>query len=88
MVQGLVVLLIVGAIAGWLAGYIASRNTRLDIMDIVLGIIGAYVGNWLASLVLGVTFGALDPRGIAMSVVGALLVAWIYKKATGNSATS
>ena len=52
----------------------------------ILGIIGAYVGNWLAGMVLGVTFGALDPRGIAMSVVGALLVAWIYKKVTGKSA--
>lgn len=86
MIQGLILLLIVGAIAGWLAGYIATRNTSLDIMDVVLGIIGAYVGNWLASLLLGVTFGALDPRGIAMAVLGALLVAWIYKKVTGKSA--
>ena len=53
-----IILIVVGAIAGWLAGYIATRNTRLDIMDVILGIIGAYVGNLstLRSLVWALAF--------------------------------
>ncbi len=83
--QGLIVLLIVGAIAGWLAGYIASRDTAFNIMDVILGVVGAIVGGYIASALFDTAFGALTPMGIAIATLGALLVAFIYKKVTGKS---
>ena len=84
--QGIVVLLILGAIAGWLAGFIMSRDKGFQIMDVVLGVVGAYVGNWIASITgIADGFGSLTPGGIGVATVGALLVAFIYNKVTGKS---
>ncbi len=45
--QSLIVLLIIGAIAGWLAGVIVKGYGFGLIGNIVVGIIGAYIGNML-----------------------------------------
>lgn len=85
-VNMIIVLVVIGAIAGWLAGYIATRNTTLDWKDLVLGIVGSFVGNKLIGLVTGTDVNTFSALGIISAVLGALLVAWIYRKVTGNSA--
>jgi uncharacterized membrane protein YeaQ/YmgE (transglycosylase-associated protein family) len=45
--EGLIVLLIVGAIAGWLAGMIVKGGGFGLIGDIIVGIVGAFIGGWL-----------------------------------------
>ncbi len=45
--QALIILLIIGAIAGWLAGVIVTGYGLGLIGNIVVGIVGAYIGNWL-----------------------------------------
>jgi uncharacterized membrane protein YeaQ/YmgE (transglycosylase-associated protein family) len=45
--ESLIVILFVGLIAGWLAGQIV-RGTGFGVLgDIVVGIIGALLGDWL-----------------------------------------
>ena len=45
--ESLLVILFVGLVAGWLAGQVV-RGTGLGIIgDIVVGIIGAFIGSWL-----------------------------------------
>lgn len=83
--NGIIVWLIVGAIAGWLAGYIMSKDTGFQIMDLVLGVVGALVGGYLGSMLLNYEPAAISVGGIAMATIGALLVAFIYKKITGKS---
>ena len=85
MLTSLIVWIIVGAIGGWLAGYAISRNTAFDAMDLVLGMIGAVVGGWLSRLIFGVDPAGISPWAIIMAFVGAVLVAFIYKKATGRT---
>ena len=46
-VDTLLVLALVGAIAGWLSGAIVKGRGFGLIGDIVVGIIGAFVGGWL-----------------------------------------
>ena len=45
--ESLIILLIVGAIAGWLAGIIVKGYGFGLIGNIVVGVVGAFIGNWL-----------------------------------------
>ena len=70
--------LILGAIAGWLAGKIMSGHGYGPIWDVVLGILGSFVGGIIFSLILGT-----QPTGLIVSfivaVAGAcLLVAIVH----------
>ena len=44
--NSIIVILIIGLIAGWLAGKIMGGGFGL-IGDIIIGVIGAFIGNWL-----------------------------------------
>jgi uncharacterized membrane protein YeaQ/YmgE (transglycosylase-associated protein family) len=46
-VDSLIVMLIVGAIAGWLAGKIVRGFGFGLLWNIIIGIVGAFVGVWL-----------------------------------------
>lgn len=48
-----IIWLIVGAIAGWLAGIVMKSNYGL-ITNIILGIVGSFVGGFVLTLVPGV----------------------------------
>lgn len=69
--------LLVGAIVGWLAGVLVKGRGFGVLGDILVGIVGAYVGGFVAG-VFGITpitgFGAF-----LMSVVGAVIFLAIIK---------
>jgi uncharacterized membrane protein YeaQ/YmgE (transglycosylase-associated protein family) len=67
-------LLIVGLIAGWQAEQIMGRSQTL-IMNLVLGIAGAFLGSFLATRVLNVRYDeGLNPATIAIATAGALVL--------------
>ena len=45
--ESLLVILVVGLVAGWLAGKIVRGAGFGLIGDLVIGIIGAFIGDWL-----------------------------------------
>ena len=49
-VHGIVVWLIIGAIAGWLSGSLLKGGGFGLIGDIIVGIFGALIGGWLAGV--------------------------------------
>jgi uncharacterized membrane protein YeaQ/YmgE (transglycosylase-associated protein family) len=53
--MGLIAWLIFGAIVGWLASIIMQQPEGL-LMDIIIGIVGAFIGGWLSG-VLGIGHG-------------------------------
>ena len=63
--------LVVGAIAGWLAGTIVKGGGFGLLGDIVIGIIGAFVGGWLLTQ-LGVSIGTGIVSVIATATIGAV----------------
>lgn len=79
LIWNVIAWVIVGAIVGWLAGYIMSRNTKLDLVDVILGILGAVVGGWLGGLLLKTDVNTFSPLGIVLAVIGALILAFGYK---------
>ena len=79
--MGLLTWIVVGAIAGWLAGQVMKGSGFGLIGDIVIGVIGALVGGWLA----GTLFNVPDPINgfnlttIVVAFLGAVVVLFIVR---------
>lgn len=85
--MGLLSWIIVGLIAGWLAGLVMRGGGRNILGDMILGIIGALVGGFLA----GALFGVPDPltginiTTILVAFLGAVIVIAIVRALPGRS---
>jgi uncharacterized membrane protein YeaQ/YmgE (transglycosylase-associated protein family) len=55
--ESLLIILVVGLIAGWLAGQIVRGTGFGLVADLCIGIIGAFIGNWLLPQ-LGIHLGS------------------------------
>lgn len=90
--MGIVTMLVVGLIAGLLARALMPGNDSMGwIPTVILGIVGSFVGGFLASLLLqDRTSGNYDfhPTGLLGSVIGALLVLGIMHFARGRRVVS
>ena len=74
--QGLIILLIVGAIAGWLAGVIMKGYGFGLIGNIIVGILGAVIAGWLLPR-LGISLGAGYISWIINAVIGAVILLFV-----------
>lgn len=54
--MNLIIFLFIGALAGWLAGVVMKGRGFGVIVNIIVGVIGAFFGGWLLPK-LGVSFG-------------------------------
>ncbi len=75
--MGLLWTLIIGAIAGWLAGTLVKGRGFGIIVDIIVGIVGAFIGSWVFGL-LGLTAWGLLGQ-LCMASVGAVILLVIIK---------
>ena len=71
--QSLAVILLVGLVAGWMAARFVTKYGMGIAGDIVVGVIGAYIGNWLAPR-LGIHFGAGFARTGLNATLGAIVL--------------
>ena len=72
---------LLGLIAGWLASVIMKTNARQGPLgDIVMGIIGAFVGGFIFSLFGGQGVTGFDLYSILVATVGASVLIWIGRK--------
>ena len=78
--HGLIVWIVIGAIAGWLAGLIVRGGGYGLVGDIVVGIVGAVVFGWI--------FGASGMLGsgligsIVAAVIGAVILILVLRLVT------
>ena len=78
--MSLIWMLVVGLIIGALARYFYPGAVAMGWLGtILLGIVGSLVGGFIGSLFSRGRAG-FQPAGIIMSVIGALLVLWLYLK--------
>ena len=71
--ERIIVILVIGALAGWL-GSIIYKGSGLGIIgNIVIGIIGSYVGYWLLGK-LDINLGAGWVGAILTGAVGAIII--------------
>lgn len=76
--HGIIVWLIIGAIAGWLAGRLVKGGGFGLVGDIVVGIVGALIGGWLAGA-LGIHIGSGFISSVITAVVGAVVLLVILR---------
>lgn len=71
--------IIFGALAGWIASIVMGRNKQMGaIANIVVGIIGAFIGGWIVSF-----FGAQGVTGFNFSsflvaLLGAVVLLFVF----------
>lgn len=77
--MGLIITACIGLIVGIIAKAITpGKDPGGIIMTMLLGIGGAFVGTWLGRLV-GL-YGEGSRAGFIMSVIGAVILLWLYRK--------
>jgi uncharacterized membrane protein YeaQ/YmgE (transglycosylase-associated protein family) len=77
-VQGIIIWIIVGAIAGWLAGMVVKGGGFGLIGDIIVGIVGAVIAGWLLPQ-LGIVIGTGVIAAIIDAFIGAVILLVIIK---------
>lgn len=77
-IEGIVIFLIVGAIAGWLAGMVVKGRGYGLLGDIIVGIIGALIAGWLLPR-LGIYIGAGIVGQIIEAFIGAVILLIILR---------
>jgi uncharacterized membrane protein YeaQ/YmgE (transglycosylase-associated protein family) len=81
--QSLLVIVLVGIVAGWLAGQIV-RGTGFGIIgDLIIGIIGAFIGDWLLPQ-LGIHLGVGIVAAIINATIGAVVLLFIVTLVRGG----
>lgn len=85
--MGIVSWIVLGAIAGFLANMVVGGREGL-IGTIILGIVGAVVGGYIASAVFhkGDVTG-VNVESIVISVLGAILVLFVWRAFTRSRAS-
>jgi uncharacterized membrane protein YeaQ/YmgE (transglycosylase-associated protein family) len=75
---GFIWFIIMGGVIGWLASLVMRRDASMGIfMNIIVGIIGSFIGNSLLSFLLGGgTIGAWPPdwSGVLGALLGAVVL--------------
>lgn len=76
--MGIIIWLIVGAIAGWLAGMVVKGGGFGLIWDIVVGIVGGLIAGWLLPRI-GLVIGGGIIADIINSFIGAVILLVIIR---------
>lgn len=76
--MGFLIAIIIGGIVGWLASIAMKTNAQMGmIANVLVGIVGASLGHWLAGAMGLAAQGGLG--GILISIIGACLLIAILK---------
>ena len=78
--MGLIVWIIVGAVAGFLAGKVVTGRGMGLVWDIVVGVLGAFLGGWLAGLV-GIAVSNIVMQ-VVVAFVGAVILLAAFRALT------
>lgn len=85
--MGVLAWIVVGLIAGWLAGMVVKGGGFGVIGDIVVGILGALLGGFLASVVFGQgdVVNGINLVSILVAFIGAVVLVMIIRAIPGRS---
>jgi len=70
--MNLIIFLLIGALAGWLAGVVMKGRGFGVLVNIIVGVLGAFFGGWLLPK-LGVSFGG-DVGLFITAFIGAVVL--------------
>jgi uncharacterized membrane protein YeaQ/YmgE (transglycosylase-associated protein family) len=77
----LIIWLIVGGVIGWIASLIMKTDAQQGlVLNVVVGIVGALIGGWLLSPLVGagtLNQGDFSLPGLLVSLVGAIILLFV-----------
>ncbi len=77
--------IVFGALAGWIASMITGTDARQGwLMNIVLGIIGAFVGGFLVNLLGFSGTTGFNLYSLLVAILGAVVLVWVYGMFAGR----
>jgi uncharacterized membrane protein YeaQ/YmgE (transglycosylase-associated protein family) len=76
--------IVLGLIGAWIAGFFVNKPTSGMFQNLALGVIGAVVGGYIAAAVTGTGVTGFNLWSIFVSVIGAIVVVWIYNMVLGR----
>ena len=76
--------ILLGLLAGFIASHLVSHRGEGMILDVLLGIVGAVIGGWVAHLLgyAGVT--RLNLYGVLVATLGAIVLLFVYHAVRRN----
>jgi len=84
--MGIIGWIILGGLAGWIASMIAGTNREQGLLgNIIVGIIGAFVGGFIFNLFGGVGVTGFNLWSFIVALVGAVILLFIWRAITGRS---
>jgi uncharacterized membrane protein YeaQ/YmgE (transglycosylase-associated protein family) len=87
--MGLLAWIVVGLIAGWLAGLVMRGSGYGVLGDIIIGIVGALVGGFIASALFNVPdpLTGIDVTTLVVAFVGAVITIALLRALGGRRST-
>lgn len=76
------ILLTVGALAGWIAGLILRRRGFGLLGNLIVGVVGSFLGRWLLALLGFGVYGHL--AHLITAVLGAVVSLWLLSFLPGR----
>lgn len=71
--------IIFGFIAGFVVNFLDPTDSRGVISTVILGVLGAILGGFLSSLLLGTTIVGFSIEGLIAAVIGGLILAYVAR---------
>ena len=82
--MGIIAWILLGAIAGWITNLIMGGKEGV-VATVLLGIVGAVVGGFLAGTVLKVAdVTGINVESVVVAVIGAVIVVAVYRFFVGR----
>ena len=78
--------IILGLIAGFIASKLVNRTGGSLVLDLLLGVVGAFVGGFLFTRFGAAGVTGLNIYSILVAIVGAVVVLFIYHALVGRRA--
>lgn len=77
-----VILIVVGALAGWVAGLIFKRRRFGFLGNMIIGVLGSFLGRWLLALIGFGVYGHL--AHFITAVFGGVTLLWLLSFLPGG----
>jgi uncharacterized membrane protein YeaQ/YmgE (transglycosylase-associated protein family) len=78
--------IVLGLVAGWIASKIVNRAGEGFFLDIVLGIVGAFVGGLIFTALGGSGVTGFNLYSMVVAIIGAIVVLVVYHAMFGRRA--
>lgn len=83
--MGIILWIIFGALVGWIASLIMRTDEQQGaVANIIIGIVGAFIGGFISRLVGGPAVGGFNLTSILVAVLGAVVLIGLIRMVTGR----